>query len=232
MDKFSPNNLFSQLAPEMRNIISGQQMLISDALSAPFSWEDVDMLLKTRQAIVVFFKSRPDPKFGYIESSNIAYWTTSYDASSPDKIVVVNNAISRERIFRGIVDNYAPSRFLDIIKDKAGKHKFDKLLDIKSMFLIFKKRADELGLSSPSVIGRETVLTFLEDVVVYYETIRVKGLAFLRQYLVSVVVNMELIDAKEVSYGEELMTSENLERIKAECERYYHMIRDEIAYLH
>ena len=96
------------------------------------------------------------------------------------------------------------------------------LLDIRSVFLLLRKRAQEAGFSRPVVVAKRETLAFLDRLVASLTTVG----AFLEAYLMASVLCME-IDVP-ISWADGKMPKETQREIPKRCEEYLTAIRQEL----
>jgi len=242
----SPANLLNRLVPEMKSSIFTHEIRLQQTLDAPFAREEFDVLLRTRREVAITVTKRfPDyENGGWVEDCDVMYWRSTPPPSTDENVEVVGAALDDRFISYNVAVNHMideivatdrPMPWLDAFLDYLSRTDFasstTRLLDIKSIFFLYKKRAENTGLASAVSFARQRTMGYLERLVNFFRSQDPERYVSLRMYLLSCLINAELIDTKDVYYEDGVLTREFLAEVKIECDGYYGLLRDEIEYL-
>lgn len=190
---------------------------MTDAIHTPVTVEEAQWLLRSRRAFCVLHTSATDCVLGRYTTTGIA----ALDNYAGAIVVAEINA----EIHSGYVDysfNADARHDIDaVVKNLTGRMPMF-LLDVRSIFLVFRRRSGD-------VIARQSTYHFLEEILQFYAD----NLIALELYLTGCLSSLDVGDVVVVySLAEDdsvEMTAEAMSTVRGKCDEYLHVLCTAIA---
>lgn len=231
------SGVLSALPREIRDIISHEEQKL--ALNRRFTREEIGWLIETRRFFSVtycgdtacateYYASGIDGELWMEENfhlkSHLITWYSRGDVHFA--FGAIYDVTSSELVDRleGSFDTHLRNN-LDYVIGLNNEEIASRvcLLDIRSIFLLLRKRAQEAGFLHPVVVAKRETLAFLERLVASLTTVG----AFLKTYLMASALCMEL--DVPISWTDGKMPKTEQRGIRDRCEEYIAAIRQELS---
>jgi len=219
-------NLLSDLIPELGAEIYQRKIDLDRVMNIKFTKEEFEHLLKTRIEVTATNVT----EIGGTVYTNKRYFPRKNGTGMVD----LQETIVAE--FRGhITYDYAGSEttfqgIVDRLTERFSLHSFQILLDVKSVFFLFRKRAEKAGVANAGKLARERTLKYVDDMLKENGEVSFR-IMFPRIYLQASAEGLELEDL-DTTASPRVITMQELYDIKSECYKLRNRIALAIATLH